>query len=161
MALLTRYDPFREMISLRDAMDRLFEQSFVRPIRGVAGTSVLNVPMDVYETEQGYQVTVLLPGIKPEDINLLVEQNRLSIKGQYQTPVEEGKQVNWLVREIGSGSFERTITFDRPIDPDKVEAQYEHGMLTISLPVSETSLPKRISISADQPKQVTAGNETH
>src|SRR5579875_1247368 len=161
MALLTRYDPFREMISLRDAMDRLFEQSFVRPTWGVDGTSVLNAPMNVYETEQGYQVTVLIPGIKPEDINLLVEQNRLSIKGEYQTPVEEGKQANWLVREISSGSFERTITFDRPIDPDKVEAHYEHGMLTISLPVSEASLPKRISISADQPKQVTAGSETH
>src|SRR5579884_3611054 len=110
MTQLARFDPFREMLSLRDAMNRLFEQSFVRPMLGTTGADVLSAPVDVYETDQGYQVKVLLPGVKPEDIDLSVQQNQLSIKGQYRTPVEEEKQGNWLVREIGSGSFERTIT---------------------------------------------------
>lgn len=155
MALLTRYDPFREMLSLRDAMNQLFEQSFVRPTWSTSGTAVLSAPIDVFETEQGYQVRVLLPGVNPENIDVSVQQNTLTIKGQYSSSVEEGKQVNWLVCEIGSGSFERAITFDKPIDADKVETSYEHGVLTISLPVSEASRPKRISVTAGQPKQLT------
>jgi HSP20 family protein len=159
MAMLTRFDPFREMLSLREAMDRLFEQSFVRPGWGLTGTGVMSAPMDVFQTDQGYQVRVLLPGVKPEDIDLSVQQNSLVLKGQYPAAAQEGQQGNWLVREIGSGAFERTVTFDRPIDPDKIQTHYEHGVLTISVPVSEASQPRRISITAGEPKQVTAGSE--
>lgn len=161
MTQLARVDPFREMFSLRDAMNRLFEQSFVRPTWDIGGSAGLGARMDVYETDQGYQVKVLLPGVKPEDIDLSVHQNSLTIKGQYPASVEEGKQVNWLVREIGSGSFERTITFARPIEADQVQTNYEYGVLTISLPVSQAVRPKRISISAAQPHQITAGGESH
>lgn len=153
MTTLMRYDPFREALRLRDAVDRLFEQSFVRPFWG--GTLTMSIPLDVYETDQGYQVQVLLPGVKPEDVELTVQQNTLTVKGQFQPFVEEGKQVNWLVQEIGTGSFERTITFPKAIDADKIETSYEHGVLSIWVPVSETMRPKKISISTGQPKQIT------
>jgi HSP20 family protein len=154
MTTLVRFDPFSEALSLRDAVNRLFEESFVHPGWFLNGPATIAAPMDVYETEQGYQVHVLLPGVKGEDIDLSVQQNTLTIKGQYKPLLEEGKQVNWLVQEIGSGSFERTITFPKPVDADHIGTSYEYGILTISVPFSEVSRPKRISITGGQQKQL-------
>lgn len=157
---MSRYDPFREALSLRRAMDELFAQSFVHP-GWVRTSQEMFTPMDVQQTDQGYQVRVAMPGVKPEDIEVMVQQNTLTIKGHYQssTPQEEsqGRQGNWVMREIRSGSFERSVIFDRPIDPDKIQTHYEHGILTLTIPVSEASRPRRISIqsSQSQPQQVT------
>nr|HET6902236.1 Hsp20/alpha crystallin family protein [Ktedonobacteraceae bacterium] len=155
MTTVMRYDPFREVLSLRNAMDQLFEQSFVHQNWASNVLASQGVAMDVFETEQGYQVKVLLPGVKPEDLDLSSQQNTLTIKGQFQPSVKSDKQVNWLVKEIGEGSFERSITFPRPIDVDGIMTSYEHGVLTISVPISEASRPKKISIMGGQAKQLT------
>src|SRR5581483_12427883 len=141
--LLNRYDPFREMLSLRNAVDQLFEQSFVHPNSNwSAGTSTnLFAPMNVYETSQGYYMNILIPGVKPDGIELTVQQNTLTVKGQFQLATEEGKERNWLLHEIGSGSFERTVTFEKPVDADHIETSYEYGVLKIFVPVHEASRP--------------------
>jgi len=187
--MITRYDPFREAVSLRRMMDHLFEQSFVNPSM-MPGTQSMMVPMDVCETSKGYEVDVALPGVRPEDIELTVDQNSLTIRGQFSQqnehqnqPQGQGQQQqqaqqgqpqaqpqaqqqtqqggrrqhrdghNWLSREIVSGSFERTITFPRPIDTNNVQTKFENGILTIMLPISEASRPKRISITGGQTQQ--------
>lgn len=155
MATIMRYDPFREALSLRKAIDQLFEQSFVRPVWGFAGGQGSGMAMNVYENDEGYHVQALLPGVKPEDIDLSVQQNSLTLKGQLHPAVNPEQRVNWLLQEIGSGSFERTITFPREIDVDHVTASYELGMLTISVPFSQATRPKKISITGVQPKQMT------
>jgi len=173
--MITRYDPFREALSLRRAMDQLFEQSFVNPSM-MPGSSTLMAPMDICETKNGYEVDVALPGVRPEDVELTVDQNTLTIRGQYsqqnehqeqsqsqgqqqaqqgQPQEKEGKRRhkdghNWLSREIVSGSFERTITFPRPIDTANIQTNFQNGMLTIQLPMSEASRPKRISLTGSQ-----------
>jgi len=152
MANLVRYDPFREMLSLREAVNRLFERSFVFPTRGITNATL--APMDVAENEQGYQVKVQLPGVKPEDIELTVRQNSLTLKGQHSSTKEEKKE-NWVVKEIRSGSFGRSITFDKPIDADKIDTSYENGVLTISVPYREAGKPKKISIKKEEPKELT------
>ena len=152
MTNLMRYDPFREVRSLRGAVNRMFERSFVFPTWETTSTTF--TPMDVVENEQGFQVKVQLPGIKPEDIELTVRQNSLTIKGQHSSTKEEKKE-NWLVKEIRSGSFGRSITFDKPIDADKIDTSYENGLLTISVPYSEAGKPKKISIKKDEPKELT------
>jgi HSP20 family protein len=182
--MITRYDPFREALSLRRAMDQLFEQSFVHP-RAMANFPSQMAPVDVCETHNGYEVDVALPGVRPEDVELTVDQNTLTIRGRYSHQNEHenqpqgqmqggGQQTqqpqqsktgrhrqghNWLAREIVSGSFERMITFPRPIDTDHIQTKFENGMLTILLPISEASRPKRISItgSQSQPQQVPVG----
>ena len=159
MTTLMRFDPFRESLSLRDAMNRLFEESFVRPSWFSSGASTYAAPIDLYETEQGYQVRVLVPGVKAEEIELTVQQNTLTMKGQYKPLFDEGKQVNWLVQEIGSGSFARTITFPKPVDADHVETSYEDGILSIPLPFSEVSRPKKISITNGHQKQLAVEAE--
>src|SRR6266516_1017545 len=193
-SMVNRYDPFREALSLRRAMDQLFEQSFVHPSL-MPGSPTQMAPMDVCETKNGYEVDVALPGVRPEDIELTVDQNTLTIRGRYshqnehqqqregQTQEQQQRQGepsqqqsqaqaeqqgktqrhrqghNWLVREIVSGTFERTITFPRPIDTNNIQTKFENGILTILLPVSEASRPKRISLtgSESQPQQVPVG----
>jgi HSP20 family protein len=189
--MLTRYDPFRQAISLRRAMDQLFEQSFVNP--GMTpGSPTLMAPMDICETSNGYEVDVALPGVRPEDIELTVDQNTLTIRGRFshqnehenqpqgQTQGQQSQQQdvgqqtqqtqrgrtdrhrqghNWLSREIVSGSFERSVTFPRPIDTNNIQTKFQNGILTIMLPVSEASKPKRISLteSQSQSQQVPVG----
>ncbi len=197
--MITRYDPFHDAFSLRRAMDQLFERSFVHPSL-MPGSPSLLVPMDVCETAHGYDVDVALPGVRPEDIELMVDQNTLTIRGQYgyqkeheeqpqsqtqstsqqqnapqpgqhnggqqtqppqQSRTERHQQGHtWLSREIVSGSFERTITFPKPIDPNNIQTTFQNGILTIQLPVSEASRPKRISLagqSQQQPATTGAG----
>lgn len=151
MTTLARFDPWREALSLRDAMDRLFEQSFVNPL-SLFNTTVpgIMVPMDVYETKNGYNVRVLLPGINPDHLELTVQGETLTIKGEYPQVNEQGKEGGWLVHEIGSGSFQRTITFPKPIDANAIESSYHDGVLTITVPFSEASKPRRISITGAQ-----------
>src|SRR6266446_5513895 len=120
--MITRYDPFREALSLRRAMDQLFEQSFVNP-RAMANFPSLMAPIDVCETHNGYEVDVALPGVRPEDVELTVDQNTLTIRGRYSQQNDHGDQAqqgqqdggqqaqrgrtrrhrqghNWLSREI-------------------------------------------------------------
>src|SRR3989442_6905500 len=130
--MLTRYDPFREALSLRRAMDQLFEQSFVNP-RAIAALPSMAAPIDVRETNNGYEVDVSLPGVRPEDVELTVDQNTLTIRGRYSQQNDHGDQAqqgqqdggqqaqqsqrgrrgrhrqghNWLSREIVYGEFER------------------------------------------------------
>src|SRR5256885_4212282 len=81
-SMITRYDPFREALSHRRAMDQLFEQSFVRP-NMMSGAAPQLAPMDICETQNGYEVDVALPGVRPEDIELTVDQNTLTIRGRF------------------------------------------------------------------------------
>jgi len=174
MASITRYDPFNEMMTLRRAMDELFAQSFVSP-RWMGGSQWESAPMDVCETDHGYEVNVGLPGVKPEDIDITVTQNTLSVRGQYSYQNEHhdqhqnqqgqqnqqvqreqaGQHQNWLMREMGNGSFERTITFPKPIDADKIQTKFENGILTLTVPISEASRPKRITVNAGQSQRRT------
>jgi HSP20 family protein len=186
--MITRSDPFHEALSLRRAMDQLFEHSFVRP-SFMPGLPTLQAAIDVCETKNGYEVDVALPGVRPEDIELTVDQNTLTIRGRYSHQNEHQEQPqgqqqgeqqnggqqaqqpqpgrtdrhrqghNWLSREIISGEFERTVTFPRPIDTNNIQTKFENGILTILLPVTEESRPKRISITGgqSQPQQVPVG----
>lgn len=147
MMYLMRYNPYREMLSLRKATNRLLEQSFVRP--GWSITNAALAPMDILENEQGYQLKVQLPGVEPEDIDLTVRENTLTLKGKYDSSTKEEKKGNLLIHETRSGSFGRSVRFARPIDADKIDTSYENGILTISVPVSEAGRPKRISINKE------------
>lgn len=182
--MISRYDPFREALSLRRAMDQLFEQSFVHPGMMSGTTSSQMVPMDLCETRNGYELDVSLPGVRPEDIELTVDQNTLTIRGHYshqnehQQQSQVGEQAQqaqqpqqpqvqaqqgqtprhrqghtWLTREIISGTFERSVTFPKPVDPNNIQTNFQNGILMIQVPVSEASRPRRINISGGQGQQ--------
>ncbi|HET9111889.1 MAG TPA: Hsp20/alpha crystallin family protein [Ktedonobacterales bacterium] len=167
MSSLTRWDPFRDMTSLRDAMDQLMERAVLRPglssLGGLAGSSV--GLMNVFESGSRYICQVLLPGVTADAIDLTVRQNTLSIKAKLPELVAEEtqKDVTYLLREFGAGEFTRAISFPKDVDGDAVQAQLEHGVLTIAIPLAQHAQPRRIQInqmSGDTQKQLNASAST-
>ena len=144
---LTRWDPFREMLSLREAMDRLFEESFVRPTGRwpLPRATGLTVAADLHETDDDIVVTVDLPGLKPEDVDISVTENTLTMMGEFRSE-EEGERGNVHFQERRYGSFQRSVALPAPIDADASEAAFEDGVLTVTLPKTEAVKPKQIEV---------------
>jgi HSP20 family protein len=145
VAYLNRYDPFREALSLRDAMDRLFQESYVRPSAATGRNGW--VPMDVEETADAYRMHVQLPGWKPEDVNVTVQESTVTISGQQSgAPESKDDSRTWHVRERSFASFNRTFSFPMPIDANRAEAAFENGELLLTLPKAESAKPRQIKI---------------
>ncbi len=145
---LTRWSPAAEMVSLRDAMNFLFQESFVQPngARPERGAITSTLPLDITEGENDFVVMASLPGIKPEDVQTTILGDTLTIRGESKADAEQKGQ-NWLVRERRFGSFQRSVSLGTPINADKASAQFEHGVLTLTLPKSEQARPKQIKLS--------------
>jgi HSP20 family protein len=144
---LSRWDPIGEMMTLRQAIDRLFEESFVPPSggRGQALGGVNRFPLDVAETDEGYVVRSSLPGVRPEDIEITAQGNTLTIRGECRpATAPEGHRV--LVRECWAGEFSRSVTLPGPIDVNRAEARCENGILIVTLPKAESARPRRITL---------------
>ena len=145
---LVRWEPFTELISLRQAMDRLFEESFVRPSRALAliGDGI-QPPIDMYQTPNEVVVKASLPGVKPEDVNITITGDNLSIKGETKA-IQEVKREYYLYQEHHYGRFTRSITLPHALQSDKAEAAFENGMLTLTIPRADEAKPKTIEIKA-------------
>jgi len=149
MTIVRRASPLGELVSLRQAMDRLFEDSFVRP-RGWLTTGFPSVdgygfPIDVTGGTDAVTVEASLPGFKPEDVEITVENGVLSIKAESGSERTD-RDGNTLVSEIRRGSASRTITLPAGLEPDKATATFEHGMLTLRIPKAEAVKPRQIRI---------------
>ena len=155
-----RYDPFREAVRLNAAMNQLFEQRFVRPSWNYSDATTVAAPIDVLETEKGYEVKAQLPGVKPEDIELTIKDNILTLKAGYNEEKQDEKG-DWKVREIRRGSFARAIRFIKEINADQITTSYENGVLTVAAPYSEESRARKISVTtkkdAEQGETEAAG----
>ena len=146
MTTLTRWDPFREMTALQRAMNRMFDENFEFPQQWER-QNAWDPALDVVEKEDGYVVKASLPGVAPEDVEITLTDNVLTIKGETKADKED-KQENYHLRERHYGSFMRSITLPVTVDADKVEAVNEHGVLTLTLPKSEAVKPKKIAVKA-------------
>jgi len=158
MANITRFDPFGEMVTLRQAMDRLFEDSFVnpltlRPYNGDAPAPAL----DVHETGDDIVVTAALPGMKAEDVDITITGQTLSIRGEFKADekVEKGQ---YLYRERRHGSFHRQLQLPVRVQGDAATASFEDGLLTLTIPKAEEVKPRQIEIKAT-PKKVEASTD--
>lgn len=142
-----RWDSFREAISLRDAMNSLLQESFVRPsgLTPSNGGPAATLLLDVLETEDEFVVKASLPGVQPDDVAITVHGDTLTIRGETKGD-EERKGQNWLIRERRFGNFQRSVSFSTPIDPDRASAQHEHGVLTLILPKAERAKPRQIKV---------------
>jgi len=153
---IERWDPFREAVSLRDAMNSLLQESFVRPGGLSATNGLATLPLDVAETEDAFVIKASLPGIKPEDVQITVHGDTLTIRGENKAE-EEKKGEHWHLRERRYGSFQRSVALATPVDPDRAEARHEHGVLTLTLPKSESAKPRQIKVGGSVQAQV--GND--
>jgi HSP20 family protein len=146
-----RWDPFREAVSLRDAMNTLLQDSFVRPFAGQAGGGALaTLPLDIAENENEFVVKASLPGVKPEDVQITVHGDTLTIRGETKAE-EEKKGHTWHLRERRFGAFQRSVSLAVPIDSDKANAHYDNGVLTLTLPKAEAARPKQIKVGGSRP----------
>ncbi len=142
---IVRWEPFRDFMTLREAMDRLFEESFVRPRREWLAPAEGTLGLDMYETEDSVVVKSAVPGIKPDDIDITISGNILSISGETKVE-EEVKEDDYIRRERRCGSFCRSVTLPEALEPDKAEASFEDGVLTLNIPKAPEAKPKVIKI---------------
>jgi HSP20 family protein len=151
MTTLTRWEPIRELADMRRNMDRMMERFFDEPFFAPAGNwsqgngGAWSLPLDVTEKEDAYFVKASVPGINPEDIEITLHDNVLTIKGETKAEKED-KQESYHVRELRYGSFMRNVTLPMSVDADKVEATNENGVLTLRIPKAEAVKPKRITV---------------
>ena len=146
MSNLIRWEPAREMMTLREAMDRLFDDAFTRPL-SIAGNGWSVPAVDMYQTDNEVVVKAALPGMKADDVQLNVTGEVLTIKGEIKQK-DELKEKAYHLREQRWGSFERSVILPTEVVADKAKADFENGILTITLPKAEEAKPKSISIKA-------------
>ena len=158
MTLVRRTSPLGELVSLRQAMDRLFEDSFVRP-RGWGFPSEMgaSLPLDVTNTADALVVEAALPGIRPEDVEITVEDGTLTIQAQSKDERRE-TEGETLISEIRRGSMSRTVTLPTGLEPDKATATFENGVLRLTFPRAEAVKPRQIRISPTIDGQSTNGS---
>jgi len=147
MSNLIRWEPAREMMSLRDAMDRLFDDAFTRPLSLRDGWSSSVPAIDMFQTDDEIVVKAALPGIKSDEVQINVTGEVLTLKGEVKQN-QEMEEKSWHLREQRFGSFERSIALPTDVVADKAKADFENGILTITLPKAEEVKPKTITVKA-------------
>jgi len=145
MSNLIRWEPAREMMTLREAMDHLFDDAFTRPLTLRDGWSAPAI--DMYQTDNEIVVKAALPGLKADEVQINITGDVLTLKGE--TGHEEEKEEKaWHIREQRWGAFERSVALPTEVVTDKAKAEFENGILTITLPKAEEVKPKIINIKA-------------
>ena len=153
MNVLTQWDPLQEVLDIRRAMDQIMQRT------ATDGQPQLDLAMDIYETPDAYEIEASLPGIKPEDVDLTLNNNVLTIRGE--TKAEEKKEGrNYHLRERRSGSFIRSITLPSSINEDAIEAHYDNGVLKLRLPKAEEARSKHIEIKHNGSTSKTVKTQT-
>jgi HSP20 family protein len=155
---IVRWEPFGEMVSLRNAMDRLFEDSFVKWARPLDGNTATPA-VDIFDTPEKLGIRASLPGIKPEDIDISVTSEGVVIKGETRDE-REIKEENYVRRECHYGTFARTIALPQGLKIDKAEATMENGVLTLEIPKVEEEKPKTVKIKAKTETKKLDARET-
>src|SRR5882724_2251409 len=158
MTVLTRWDPYREFSSVQDRLNRLFNASFNEGGDESLATSKFAPAVDVYEDEHNITLKIEVPGIDEKDIDVRIENNTLTVHGERKIEKEE-KEENYRRVERQYGSFTRTFTLPSTVDPEKVSANYENGVLKIKLAKKAEAKPKQIKVNVGSEKTLEA--KTH
>jgi HSP20 family protein len=160
MANITRYNPYGELVTLRDAMGRLFEDSFVSPLtwRQLDG-EMLNPAVDVHQTADEIVVSASLPGLKAEDVDITITGQTLSIRGEFKAD-EKVERDQYLYRERRFGTFHRQVELPVRVQGDATTATFDDGVLTLKIPKAEEVKPRQIKVkpAMKQVEPSTDGN---
>lgn len=144
MANITRYNPLSEMVSLREAMDRLFEDSFISP-RTLGLTGARGGSVNLFETADNFIVQIPAPGVKPEDIEVTAQQDTLTLKWETKVEIPENATTHW--HGFQSSQFQQTFTLPAPINAERAEASMAEGILTLSLPKAEHAKARTLKVN--------------
>lgn len=158
MTLITRWDPFREFVTLQDRMNRLFRDSQGGQEEALT-TTTFAPPVDVYEDEHNVILKIEVPGIDEKDIDVRVENNTLTVHGERKFEKEE-KEENYRRLERQYGSFTRTFTLPTTVDHENIHADYDKGVLKIQLAKKAEAKPKQIKINVGSQKTLEGKEPT-
>jgi HSP20 family protein len=147
MVITTRWDPFRDLMSIQNELNRLFGRTYAGTEPGSGGSSWMP-PLDVFETDEKFVVKMELPGVSPDEVEVSVEDSTLTVRGErrfYQDVSEEAfRRV-----ERHFGSFTRSLSLPPTANPDGIEARFDNGVLTVEVPKAEQAKPKKITVKAN------------
>lgn len=159
--MLTRWDPFTEMVSMREAINRLFNDSYVRPGSQWTGQGSLGAfPFDLYESGDEVVLRIAIPGVDQNQTELTVTQGVLTVKG-FRTLYsgDQEKQHTWHARGLTEGAFQMAVSLPTAVNAERAEATYENGIFTITLPKAETVKAKRIGVKhVERQEALTSGS---
>lgn len=148
---ISRWDPWGDLISLREAMNNLLEESFVRPRGGETSSGASGLALDVRERPEEFIVTASVPGVNPDDVEISILGDTLRIRGERKEETEQdGEDGRWLVRERRYGAFERSVSLPGLVKSDAAEADFKDGILTITLPKAEAAKVRTIPVRGAQ-----------
>lgn len=148
---IIRWEPFRDLVSTHDHFNQLFNETFARAFGDQKEVSLRTwvPPVDIRETEDSLVLKAELPGVKPDDVEIRVEDSTLYMKGERKFE-KEVKEENFHRVERSYGTFSRSFSLPSSIDSDKVKAEYQNGILTLTMPKREESKPKTIKIGVSK-----------
>ena len=146
MTSILRWEPYRELATMRQMLDRFFDDDFARfPALWERQPGAMSLALDVVEQEEVFIVKASIPGVPADDVEITLTDNVLTIKGEMKED-KEVKEANYHLRERRFGSFLRSVTLPTTVDADKIEAINENGVLTLKLPKAEAVKPKKIEV---------------
>ncbi len=149
MTTLTRWDPFQELATMRTSLDRVFDQAFPRMpalFRNGEDFGSASLSLNVRENAEGYVVEAAVPGVDPNDVEIQVDDDVLTIRGEFRQS-DEAKDEEYVRREIRWGAFERSLRLPPTVDAENASAQFEHGILKLTLPKKPEARAKTIKIT--------------
>ncbi len=142
---VARWDPFRDVVTLREAMDRLMEDGGPSRRQTMENRERrFRLPIDAYVTPEDIVIVANMPGVKPEDVDIMLEGDTLTIRADRPAPLEN---VNYVIQERSYGTYQRTLSINVPVDADKAEARFDNGLLTLTIPKAEAARPKQIQVT--------------
>lgn len=151
-------EPRETFGSLRDAVGRLFEESFVNPRALESLMFGRSFPLDITDAEQEYVIDASLPGVKPEDVQITALGDTLTIHATRKPAEATEKTKTYVRRERYEGEIQRIITLPVPIEAERVIATYENGVLTVRVPKTEAAKPKQIQVMIEEPAKKEAAH---
>jgi HSP20 family protein len=148
-----------EIVGLRDAMDRDFNDAAISPVRALwsggwgNGAGRMPLPLDVYATKDEVVIIAAVPGIQAEQIEITINQNTVTLSGTVPNVAssEEAKDATWYLHELQHGAFQRSVTLPIEVDPARADATCENGILRLRLPKAETAKPHQIKVRVADP----------
>jgi HSP20 family protein len=158
-----RWDPFREMVAFREAMDRWLQQSISGTGQLLSNMRPESIPIDAIERDDAFEIRASLPGVRPDDVEVTVQGERVTIRAEARA-AEESASDNWLMREHRYGVMQRSISLPVPVSSDNAAARIENGVLTLRLPKTQSVEARRIAVASSGPAPASAGspsNEAH
>ena len=154
MTNIARWDPFSD---LRQTMDRLFDEGFSRPWRFLPSEQQeSSFPVEVSETDHEIEIKAALPGIDPNEVEITIQNDVLTVRGEHRETAEDKKR-EYYRREVRYGAFHRSLALPTTVDSEKAEANFKDGMLYLHLPKAEAARPKQIKVKGANGATLTSG----